>query len=382
MDAAHSRSQIALQTFVSTNVSLPVRAHHAHRTLHSRAWLTTRFHTSQSRHWFAAIAALLCCLPLTGCTNARAAFWKRSEACEKLVEQAREAHDRGDTRTATQLYSQAVTKNPQNGETHLELAENLIEQGQHAAATQQLKQLQRDQPNDPRAHLKLAEVLYLQGEFRDSETAVNEALRLDGTLADALVLAGRLAEQRRRDDVALELYYRALLQQPPPVAAQLQIAAIHLRHRRARQAVPVILAATENRNSSDDQRTSATWQLGEAYAQLERWPESLEALESVAGDQRRPLTIENWNQLAYCRMRCGDRLGAISATQSALDLKPDDANAVAMRAYLQNTNNLPENSPSRSSPRFSEPVLQYAGRTDNGASPDLNAVRPAAGMTP
>jgi tetratricopeptide (TPR) repeat protein len=281
--------------------------------------------------WLPLLAALWF-LPGCAAGNWMRAWARRSAECCQLAEQARRAEDRGDDKAAAAYLSQAVSRDPGDADAGLRLSELYTEQGRLDAADATLRRLLVQSPDDPRGHLQRAQVLAQRGRLADAELAVNIALRYDPNFDAALLLAGELAERRRRDDLALELYHRALLTDARPTEAALRVAAIHLRHRRPRQAIPLLRSVADDHRLEMIQRAEASWRLGAAYAQLERWSSATTAMSKAT--EHRPMTTSDWNQLAYVQVQAGDPQAAEECTAKALAGSPRDPTALRMRGYL------------------------------------------------
>lgn len=298
-----------------------------------RRLLTLQFHLPEQRPQllFSAFVAFTYFF-IAGCAASRNASAARSDESQRLAQQARQAEDRGDARTAELLLTAAVTRNPADCETRLELSELLLQQGSLDAAAAHLRKLVAQNPDDPRGYVRLAEALSLQGSHGEAATLVDAALEMDPLHTQGLLLRGRLHELAQRDDKALEAYHRVMLADPDQEDAELRIAGIYLKRGQQRQAAPLLRAVLESPHACPRQRSAAHWVLGMAYAQDERWADAAQSL--AAGSGGRQMSADDWCQLAYARFRAGDAAGARQAVASALQVAPTDSTALAMQATL------------------------------------------------
>lgn len=272
-------------------------------------------------------------LALMGCNASRNAAAARSTESQQLAQQARQAEDRGDERAAELLLTAAVSRNPADCETRLELSELLLQHGSLDDATAHLRRLVVQNPDDPRGYVRLAEALYHQQHYGEAATLLDQALEMDPEHAQALLLRGRLHELAQRDDRALEAYHRAMHADPDEEDAELRIAGIHLKRGQQRQAAPLLRSVLESAHATPQQVSAAWWMLGMAHALDERWPDAADALAKGVRDQQ--MSSADWCQLAYARFRAGNVPAAREAVAQALQINPHDANSLAMQTALE-----------------------------------------------
>lgn len=284
--------------------------------------------------WLIALGLLL-----TGCRAGRNAAAARTDESQKLAQQARQAEDRGDEKTAEMLLTAAVTRNPADSETRLELSELLLQHGSLDDASAHLRRLVAENPDDPRSYVRLAEVLFLQQRTGEAGTLVDQALDMDPEHTQGLLLSGRLHELAQRDDRALEAYHRAMHADPNEKDAELRIAGIYLKRGQPRQAAPLLRSVLESTHATPRQRSSGWWLLGMSYAMDERWPDAAEAL--TAGSRARPMTATDWRQLAYARYRAGDVSSARETIAHAVQAYPNDTQSLAMQASFNTASRNP-----------------------------------------
>jgi tetratricopeptide (TPR) repeat protein len=272
------------------------------------------------------------CGALGGCSSPRPTTTGRSETAEKLSEQARQARDRGDSRSAEYLLTAAVDRNPADCETRLELSELLLAHGSCETAIAHLKRLISQNPDDPRGYVGLAEALYLQRDLDDAEYCLDRALDLEPRQTRGLILRGRIDEARGRKARALEDYYRVLGFEPDNGEAKLLIAELHLQQGDGPLAAPLLRSIVESGDPAAGRRDRAQWLLGQCYRAEGRWNDAARAF--AAGISGRGESASDWYDLADACWRAGDLRGADLALTRSLQLSPTWAPALALRAVL------------------------------------------------
>lgn len=283
---------------------------------------------------FGACVQIVCALGATlcgGCAN-RNNWFAKTDAAQRLAQEARQAEDRGDLAQAQHLMTAAVKTNPGDCETRLELCDLLIDQGSPEAACDHLKRIITQNPDDPRPMIRLAQAQYLRRDLSAATTLIDKALKLDPGNVDALLLRGQLYEHAQDDDAALAIYYRVLQVNPDRAEPELRVAAIHLRNNRARQADPLLRSVLERPELNVPQKAAAEWLLGLAYAQEHRWADAAQTLATASA--RREMTPVDWYQLAYARFQAQDFEGAREAADLTLEADPRHSAALAMRHML------------------------------------------------
>jgi len=277
--------------------------------------------------------ALAACLALGGCSGHRPSVTGRSETAERLSEQARQARDRGDVRSAEYLLAAAVEKNPGDSETRLELSQMLLENGRVEEAAEHFERLLEQSPGDPRGYVGLAEALYLKRNLSDADELLDRALEVDPRQTRGLLLRGKIEQARRHDERALDDFYQVLAFDPDQVEAKMLIAQLHLQQGDAKLAAPLVRSIIESAEPGNRQWADAQWLLGECYAHDGRWPDAARALE--AGIASRQGSAGDWYLLADASWRAGDVRKAEAALAQALRLAPADTRALALRSAIQ-----------------------------------------------
>jgi predicted Zn-dependent protease len=272
-------------------------------------------------------------LAAVGCTGHRPPATGRSETAERLLEEARQARDRGDAQAAEYLLSAAVDHNPGDGETRLELAEMLLAHGNGAAAAPHLDKFIDQYPDDPRGYVGLAEAMFLQQNPAAADELLEKAIELDPRHARGLLLRGRAEHARHDDERALEDFYQVLAFEPDHNEAKLLIADIHLQQGNAKLAAPLLRSVIDDVEPTNPQQAAAQWLLGRCYARDERWSDAARALE--AGLASRRGSEGDWNEIAEACWRAGDTRGAGMAVAQALHIAPADSRALALRQAIE-----------------------------------------------
>lgn len=237
-----------------------------------------------------------------GCAGSRQAWLRRDESA-RLVERAREADERGDEAQAAALLAAAVRKDPKDCETRLQLCSLLVEQGGIAEAETHLAEMLVANPDDPRLYVRMAHLQFAKKDLTTAMRHLTAALELDPKNPEALFLRGKIASRLNRYDEAFDFLYRSLHNEPHNVEVQLEIAELYLKRGHGRQAAPMLRTIVDGEHGTSDHKLLATWKLGQAYAQQERWDEATAMFAEVS--KSRILSESEHYEAAYAFYRTG-----------------------------------------------------------------------------
>lgn len=280
------------------------------------------------------LACLLLCVG-SGCARGRPGWGRSRDTAARLTEQARQAGDRGDSKSAEILLAEAVRSDPRDCEARIELSELLLEHGSLDAAEEHLRQVVSQTPGDPRGFVRLAETQFLKGDYAAAELALSRALEIDPRHLNGLLLRGRLSEMRQQNDAAIESYFELLSVDPNHVGARMRIASIHFRENRLEQAAPLLRDIMGSVDATETQQSHAAWMLGMVYTRKERWEDAAETLEiALRARNCGSAQAADWYQLAYAHYRSGHPAEAAAANARALQLAPQHSGAQELQVAL------------------------------------------------
>ncbi len=269
-----------------------------------------------------------------GCSSLRDRLYHRSAECSQLCEEARSARDAGRTVEAERYLNAAVRQRPTDAETQLQLAEELWSSGRQLAAAEKVAQVLEASPSDLQAAIRLAEMQLEIGRTEAAYQAIMAAFRIDPTPPDVLRLKAILEERRGDTDAALATALRLVDTAPDDVEAMLHLAHLYRRRGQANRAAPLLRSARQHALATSEQRLEAGWQLGLAYADVERWNDASELMQQVA--KSRPfMTAEDWYQYANVEWHCSHADQAALALNHALALQPKHAGAVVLARAVE-----------------------------------------------
>ncbi|MDZ4684437.1 MAG: tetratricopeptide repeat protein [Planctomycetaceae bacterium] len=255
-----------------------------------------------------------------GCARMRSQLSRRSSECTQLCEEARLAREQGRQAQADELLDAAVRQRPKDTETQLQLIDELWTSGRQLAAAESLQRIVTERPDDAPLALRLAQMEFDIGRTEAAQSALLSVLRNDPENPEAIRLKGKLEEQRGDTAAALATYHHLLQVTPEDFDAQLRLAHLHLKRGQPDRAAPLLRAALDHTGATKAQRIDAEWQLGLAYAQMERWADSADALQSAIGSRR--ATAEDWYRLAYAQSQVGNQEAAFDSLSQALTAEP------------------------------------------------------------
>jgi len=270
---------------------------------------------------------------LPGCAWVRAQAQHRSTECEELCAQADREQEAGRVERADQLLDFALKKSPRDVEIQRQLADSLWQVGRQRESLAQLARIAEEHPQDLRLALKLAERYAELDQHEESLNWIAVVLRNEPTSIAGMTLKAQNELAQGQDAAALATYQRISQQEAGQAAALLAMGEIHLRRGQPERAAPLLRSALVHPRATTQERITAQWELGVAYAQAERWSDAAAELMQVA--DRRVMTPDDWHSLAYAEFRCGQLPAAQAALDRALFLEPRHTAALELAAGLQ-----------------------------------------------
>ena len=265
-----------------------------------------------------------------------ATFWERVRAAEA-------ADAAGDLATATRAYETALGATPSaRNEPSIEraYADALVRAGRPEQAERRLRAALQQRPNDPQLLAALSGLLVSKGRNDEAQRLLATVPASDGALrgvrvelarsrAGAAVAAGRLPE-------AETILKETLAYAPDSPWVRLDLARVLRRMGRASEADSLLDAMVEAAPDAADGRLAQAY----AFAESQRWYETLAALEQVPAAQRTGaaarLQREAWVryqvQRAVHAANAGDASAAVerlSAAVAAAGQRQDLASALA-----------------------------------------------------
>lgn len=243
------------------------------------------------------------CLALLGCSAMRRQVVQRREACDALCKQAKAARSEGAPDRADLLLNEAVRQRPDDLETRRHLAEAMWDCGRQQDAISEYRELTETHPRDPRLPKRLAEMLWSEGQKEQAAKMAEQALRLNPTCTEALLVKARTEAARRELDASVATYIRLTRAAPDLIDAKLELAEVHVERGFSNQACTILRDVLGNQNLTEGQRADVEWKLGLAYAAADRWAEAASHLgNSIA---RRESTGGDWQMLVVAKSLAG-----------------------------------------------------------------------------
>lgn len=252
-----------------------------------------------------------------------------------LTEQAYQAECDGDLDLAYQYLRKAVETNPEDPELHREVARLAIDRGESLAAIEHLRFTTANLPDDSESFVTLARLLEAEGRQQDAVAALNSALVADPLQPTALLKRADYAERDHNLELASEIYHRLLAVDSHHTEAQIRLATLQMKDGRASEAAPLLRAAAQSPLATVMQRHFATWKLGIAYGQMERWSDAATTLASAAESLTGEVSADDWYRIAYARHRSGDVTGAQAGLERVLQINPGHEAAHVMANLLK-----------------------------------------------
>lgn len=280
----------------------------------------------------AGVLLLTVCLG-TGCAGLRERIASRSAECTQLCEEARLAREQGEDGRAEQLLNAALKQRPTESQARFDLAEELWMSGRQIAAADVIAKMVAERPDDAPAALRLARMEYEIGRTAAAESALRLALMNDPENPEGLRLKAEIAGKKGDWDTALATYHQLTQINPDDLAARLAMASAHIQRGQADRAAPILRGVVQHPDATTAQRHTAELQLGISYAQVDRWEDAANCLESAV--RHGSATADDWYRLAYAQARMGDHEQAYASISSALQLRPNHGGALELARSIK-----------------------------------------------
>lgn len=259
-------------------------------------------------------------------------------------------------------YEKALCLDPENWDLQLELAEQFERMGNCDAAINQLEALCEKNPGFPDLHLRLANLHSKRGDDRLATDRYAEALSVHPNYLDGHIDAARHELKMGRGSRAVTHFQQALRINEQNVEAYAGLAVALQKAGNAEQAMEMLAAAQKIGRNSDvliaqmgqleldidasapgDNRQVIAKQLkhydlilderpewsdvrirqGMLFKLAGHWEDAARAFE--AATTQNPAQVEAWTHLAMARRELGDIPGAMAALESAIQIKPQQA---------------------------------------------------------
>lgn len=283
--------------------------------------------TAVARHQLAASGRRWCLLPgligvvvLPGCAWVRAQAQHRSNECQQLCNQAEAAQESGRPDRADRLLDEALRKSPRDLEVQRQLAESLWQAGRQKDALTEMTRLAEAHPQDVRLAVTMAEWLSDLERYDEALEWLNPGLAADPELTALLELKAEIELAQGNDAAALMTYQRLGRQEASQADALIQMGRIHMRHGQPERAAPLFRSVQSHPRANASQKSAARWELGVAYAQLQRWSDA--SVELANASRAREMSADDWHALAYAQFQSDEWAAAKASINHALALEP------------------------------------------------------------
>jgi tetratricopeptide (TPR) repeat protein len=250
---------------------------------------------------------------------------------------AKMADETGRTADAVKLYDQAASKNQNEPQVQLNLADALLDQGKVQEAIPHYQNAIKLEPTSAIANNNLGDALAKLGRLPEAEDHYRRALALDGALAAAASnLAGLWVTEHRFDD-AMKLAADVVAKRPDFASGHANLALALLAKNQLDPAIEHFRKALELGGPNDEVEASF------AVALIARGKLSEAAVYLEKGLRRNPNDAEAHFRLGSLYDKDKQTDEAIAAYRKALELKPNHVQAhLNLGAILAKQGKIPE----------------------------------------
>lgn len=197
-------------------------------------------------------------------------------------------------------------------------ANQLLSAGQAAQAAEVYRQMLQIQPRDAHTYYNLSLALDLDGKFPAERQALETAIKLDPTLAQARSKLGVLDMSQGQVDDAIQNFKKALEIDPQLTEAQVNLATIYDGKGQVKEAETLLRRALE----SDPRYAQAHFDLGLVLAQQQRFPEAESELDQAVALDSTNLNVQT--ALAEVEAREGKSESSIGILRKVAATRPNN----------------------------------------------------------
>ncbi len=208
---------------------------------------------------------------------------------------------------------------PSNPDAHRHYAETLWHRGQRPAAIAELADALSKDPEDANLHVRMAEMRLAMGETESALKTAEHAIDLDPKLASAWAVHARVMRARKNLHEALANYHRALGYNSSDRQIPLEIAEVYRETGRPERALATLQALAESYTPGDEPQRLLHLE-GLAYFDLARYSDSAHSLAEAA--QRGQPSPDLLFHLARRRRGAGEVSAAAETARQVLALDP------------------------------------------------------------
>ena len=246
---------------------------------------------------------------------------QRSSATHPTWVQACQAHSRGDLATATRLYRQLVTQEPQHTDALYRLGCIAYTQGQPALARVYLMQAAAQQPTAAAIHSALGDVASALGDLATATTEYQRAVQLDPHADDVYTRLGDVLQLQGQLEPAVACYQQVLCRKPTSTRALTNLGVALQEQGQLKPAIHCFQQAL----ALDPGSLEALLNLGVALKAQGQCEAAADCLQKVI--QRAPTSAVAYNNLGMVRHEQGQFEVALQHYRQAIQLRPDYAKA-------------------------------------------------------
>jgi tetratricopeptide (TPR) repeat protein len=246
---------------------------------------------------------------------------KQSSATHPTWVQACQAHSHGDLATATRLYRQLVTQEPQHTDALYRLGCIAYTQGRPALARVYLMQAAALQPTAAAIHSALGDVACALGDLATAATEYQRAVQLDPHADDVHIRLGDALQLQGQCEPAVASYQQALRRNPTSTRALTNLGVALQEQGQIEPAIHCFRQAL----ALDPGSLEALLNLGVALKAQGQCEAAADCLQNAI--QRAPTSAVAYNNLGMVRHEQGQFEVALQHYRQAIQLRPDYAKA-------------------------------------------------------
>ncbi len=196
-------------------------------------------------------------------------------------------------------------------------ANQLLASGQADQAAEVYRQMLQVQPRDAHTYYNLSLALDMAGKFPAERQALETAIKLDPTLAQARSKLGILDMSQGHPDDAIQNFKKAIELDPQLTEAQLNLATIYDGRGQVKEAESLLRQAIEE----DPKYAQAHFSLGMVLAQQQRFPEAGDELQTAVSLDGSNLDAQT--ALAEVQAREGKSESSIAILRKVVAARPN-----------------------------------------------------------
>ena len=271
----------------------------------------------------------------SGCFSIAQFQHQNYQESRQFAQLAEYAEEKEQYEQAAEYWEKAGRLNKEdNDKCLLRCAMNHCRNKKYSEAVEVLQQAMKKNPESIDLHVQLARAQFEVGKPLQAQVTLNNALNLDPENREAIMSLAEIATSQKQFSLQGELYHRALSVDPDYLPAQILLSKWYIEQNKDEQAEILLRSILIHPEATSAEITDAKWNIGILYGKQRQWNDSISILTSVV-DQKENIHSRDWYRIAYACYQNNQIPECREYLSKALELNRSDANAIDLQKRIK-----------------------------------------------